>query len=158
MSELDHFWVDVVEAKDVPRPAVSRKRSRAQSHHAHPQGSAGARVENGKPDSRSHPVVAGRPVAPVRFEELLAVNDGAVREHAHGFRPLARISNVEHAIEIAGGEARIRGVIPISPCKSDAEADDEREENQSSGRSPAPVEQARTVAQQRNHRKQGKRA
>ena len=138
-GELDHRGVDVVEAEDVARPAVGRERPRAQAHHAHPQGRVLVRVEQREPDARSRPVVARGQAAPVRIQELLAVDDGAVREHPHRVRPLARIVHVEHAVEVARPDPGIGGILRVRPEQGDRERGRQREKYDPGGDSKASV-------------------
>ncbi len=116
-----------------------------------------ARVEESEPDARSQSVVARRPVAPVGLQELLAVNDGAVRERPHGVRPLARIAHVEHAVEVAGSDPGIGRVLRVGPVQGHGKGGCEREEHDPCGDAPMPVEHARAVAQQRGRDEQGER-
>ena len=116
-----------------------------------------ARVEESEPDARSQPVVARGPVAALRFEKLLAVDDGAVGERPHGVRPLARIAHVEHAVKVAGRDPCVGGAFRIRPEQGDGERDRQREEHDSGGDSPASVKQARAIAQQRGDHEHAKR-
>jgi len=115
------------------------------------------RVEQGEPDARSQPVVARGQAAPVGIQELLAVDDGAVREHPHRVRPLARIVHIEHAVEVARPDPGIGGILCVRPEQGDGEPGRQREKYDPGGDSKASVEDACPVAQQRGDHEQRER-